>query len=380
MSSTVEREGTEPGDPAPSPIQPYPSRPGPARPYPTQVNTGRPMIVVRGPRHSGRVERRTVMVCLILAALSMAMLIASLATGDFPIAVRDVVATLVGQGTDKYELIVLEWRLPRALIALILGGALGMSGAIFQSLTRNPLGSPDIIGFNTGAYTGALIAIIIIGGGYLTVAAGALVGGLVTAAVVYVLAYRKGMQGFRLIIVGIAVSAMLGSFNTWLILRADLEVAMAAAVWGAGSLSGISWAQATPAVVICLILGLIALAGDFSGRQLELGDDAASALGTRTQGSRLVQTVVGVALTASVTAVAGPIGFVALAAPQLARRLTKASGTGLIPAALMGATLLAASDWIAQHALPGITLPVGAVTVSLGGAYFIWLLIAEAKK
>ena len=139
----------------------------------------------------------------------------------------------------------------------------------------------------------------------------------VTAAVVYVLAYRKGMQGFRLIIVGIAVSAMLASFNTWMILRADLEVAMSAAVWGAGSLSGISWPQAVPALFFCAVLTLLALIGDYSGRQLEPGGDhAASALGTRTQTTRLVQTVVGVALTASVTAVAGPIGFVALAAPR----------------------------------------------------------------
>ena len=347
---------------------------------PTTVETVRPTVTMRSRRMSLRIERRLILVCLILAAIALGVMVVSLATGDFPIAIRDVVATLFGQGSSRHNLIVLEWRLPRALMALVLGGALGMSGAIFQSLTRNPLGSPDIIGFNTGAYTGALIAIIIIGGGYVTVAIGALGGGLVTAAVVYVLAYRKGMQGFRLIIVGIAVSAMLASFNTWMILRADLEVAMSAAVWGAGSLSGISWPQAVPALFFCAVLTLLALIGDYSGRQLELGDDAASALGTRTQTTRLVQTVVGVALTASVTAVAGPIGCVALAAPQLARRLTKASGTGLIPAALMGAALLAASDWIAQHALPDITLPVGAVTVSLGGAYFIWLLIAEARK
>jgi len=345
-----------------------------------RLHTGRRTTVLRLGRASMRLDLRSIAVCAVLAAFGLVLLIVSVATGDFPIPIPDVVTTLLGQGTSKTNLIVLEWRLPRALMALVLGGALGASGAIFQSLTRNPLGSPDIIGFNTGAYSGALVVIILFGGSYVAVAGGALAGGLVTALVVYALAFKRGMQGFRMIIVGIAVSAMLASFNTWMILRADLEVAMAAAVWGAGSLGGISWAQAVPALVICAILGVLALLGDFSGKQLELGDDAASALGTRTQSVRLAQTVIGVALTATVTAAAGPIGFVALAAPQLVKRLTRVSGTGLIPAALMGAALLAASDWVAQHALPGITLPVGAVTVSLGGAYFIWLLIAEARK
>ena len=238
---------------------------------PTTVETVRPTVTMRSRRMSLRIERRLILVCLILAAIALGVMVVSLATGDFPIAIRDVVATLFGQGSSRHNLIVLEWRLPRALMALVLGGALGMSGAIFQSLTRNPLGSPDIIGFNTGAYTGALIAIIIVGGDYVSVAIGALGGGLVTAAVVYVLAYRKGMQGFRLIIVGIAVSAMLASFNTWMILRADLEVAMSVIVRGAGSLSGISWPQAVPALFFCAVLTLLALIGDYSGLAARAG-------------------------------------------------------------------------------------------------------------
>ena len=147
-----------------------------------------------------------------------------------------------------------NWRLPRVLLALMLGAALGMSGAIFQSLTRNPLGSPDIIGFNSGAYTGALVVILLIGGTYYEIAVGALVGGIATAAVVYLLAYKRGVQGFRLIIVGIAISAMLGSVNTWMILKAKLDDAMAAAVWGAGSLNGLGWTQVWPVVVVLAIL------------------------------------------------------------------------------------------------------------------------------
>lgn len=139
--------------------------------------------------------------------------------------------------------------MPRVLLALMLGAALGAGGAIFQSLTRNPLGSPDIIGFNTGYYTGALVAIVLVGGGYYTTAAASVLGGLLTAAAVYLLAFRRGIGGFRLIIVGIAVGATLASVNTWLIVEASLDTAMAAAVWGAGSLNALGWAQVVPVAV-----------------------------------------------------------------------------------------------------------------------------------
>ncbi|MGO1855358.1 MAG: FecCD family ABC transporter permease, partial [Microbacteriaceae bacterium] len=155
-------------------------------------------------------------------------------------------AALVDPDAGFARTVVLEWRLPRAVAAIVFGAALAVSGAIFQSLTRNPLASPDIIGFSTGSYTGALLVMTLIGGGYLAVGAGALVGGIVTATAVYLLAWRRsGTQGFRLLIVGIAVAALLGSFNTWLLLTANLDVALNAAVWGAGTLNGITGTQVT---------------------------------------------------------------------------------------------------------------------------------------
>src|SRR5690606_22829557 len=132
----------------------------------------------------------------------------ALSLGDYPLSIPEVLAAVF---TDQgfASRIVLEWRLPRIVAAIAFGAALGASGALFQTLTRNPLGSPDIIGFSTGAYTGAILVITIAGGGFVAVSAGALAGGLVTAGVVYVLAWRGGIQGFRLIIVGIAVTAAL---------------------------------------------------------------------------------------------------------------------------------------------------------------------------
>lgn len=354
----------------------------------TPAGTDQPMdfgtrflsLRTRHGKFSGRWSLRTIIcVCFLLLAAA-AISVAALGLGQFAVPVPDVVAALLGGGSDAVKMVVLQWRLPRVALALLCGAALGLSGAVFQSLTRNPLGSPDIIGFNTGAYSGALVAILLLGGSAVSVAFGAIAGGLVTAGIVYLLAWKKGVQGFRLIIIGIAVSAVLGSINTWMILKADLEKAMAAAVWGAGSLNGLGWEQAI-AVALLLVVTVPVLV--LLGRNLhlmEMGDDAARALGVRTESSRLLLVMAGVVLTAAVTAAAGPIAFISLAAPQLARRLVRANSVALLPSAAMGALLLAGSDLLAQHAFPGMQLPVGVITVSLGGGYLLWLLAAETKR
>ncbi|MFT3944615.1 MAG: iron chelate uptake ABC transporter family permease subunit [Ancrocorticia sp.] len=303
----------------------------------------------------------------------------ALATGSYQLSLDQVFAAFTTDQGGIERDIVLDWRLPRVIATIVFGTALGVSGAMFQSLTRNPLASPDVIGFSTGSYTGALITILLIGGSYTVTAIGALAGGITTALLVYLFAYRGGVQGFRLIIVGIAVSAMLGSLNTWMMLKADLEVAMAAAAWGAGSLNAITWEQviiATGAVTV-----LLATAGLLSRsmRQLELGDDAATSQGVPVTLIRLALVVVGVALTATVTAASGPIAFVALAAPQIARRLAHTPGITLAPAATTGALLLGVADFIAQHAGP-TPLPVGIITLIIGGSYLTWLLYHHATQ
>lgn len=351
-----------------------------SKPAPPAVQFLEPAVVIRRPTIAVRVSRRVIAVTLIACALSLGCALVALAWGDVFVPYGDVVATLFGGGSSKAQLVVLEWRLPRVLAALLLGVCLAVSGGIFQSLTRNPLGSPDIIGFSTGAYTGALITIVATGGGYLLTAAGSLVGGLVTAVLVYALAYRRGVQGFRLIIVGIGVSATLASVNTLLIVRADLDVALRAAVWGSGTLAGIGYDQLIPVACLTAVLVPLALAGGPTLRQLELGDDAARALGTSAERGRLLLMLIGVALTALVTAAAGPIAFVALVAPQIARRVTRSSGPVLAASAAIGALLLIAADLAAQRLFAPATLPVGIMTVSIGGCYFVWLLVREARK
>jgi iron complex transport system permease protein len=345
------------------------------------VDFGRRVLVLRPHRNASvRLSLRPALVCAALVLVALAAGVLALGTGEFTLTPAEVLQALSGEGTRAARLVVVEWRLPRVLLALVIGAALGLAGAVFQALTRNPLGSPDVIGFNTGAYTGVLLVTVLFGNGYYVVAAGALAGGLVTAIAVYLLAFKRGVQGFRLIIVGIAISAMLASVNQWFIIKVDLQTAFAAMLWGQGSLNGLGWAQVTPVVVTVGVLCLLLIGYGPRLSLLEMGEDAAAALGVRVEPTRLAYLIIGVALTAVATAAAGPISFVALAAPQLAQRLTRTPGIALVPSAAMGACLLMVSDFLAQRAFAPTQLPVGVVTVSVGGIYFVWLLVRQARR
>lgn len=329
-----------------------------------------------------RWSARSATVNTILVFIALAVAVLALGFGDYPLNPLEVVTALTGHGAEFQRMIVTEWRLPVAIAAVLFGALLGIGGAIFQSLTRNPLGSPDVIGFDAGAYTAVVVTVLMIGTKhYWGIASAALIGGLATAAVVYLLAYRRGVQGFRLIIVGIAVSAMLGAVNIYLVTRADITDAMSVGFWAAGSLSRVSWEGLIPASIGGLIIFILVVMLLPSLRQLELGDDAALAQGVNANHARPALLIIGVAATALVTAAAGPIGFVALSAPQLARRLARTPGVTVGSAACMGAALLAGAHTlsllIAEAYRP---IPVGLITVCLGGLYLIWLLIRETRK
>ncbi len=354
----------------------------PGRPGPGRVDFGRRVLLLGAPggRLSVRIGARSAAVVALLCLAAFGVLVTTLLVGDYDVTVARVAQAIFGTGERYDEYIVVGKRLPRALLALLLGAALGVSGAIIQSLTRNPLGSPDVIGFNTGAYTGALIVVVLGGNAYLGQSAGALIGGVATALVVYLLAFSRGVRGFRLIVVGIGVSAMLASLNTWLILTADLDTALSVAGWGVGSLSGSDWATVRGATLALAVVLVLLIPFAVRMKVLELGDDAAVSLGVRREPTRLGLLVGGVALTAIATAAAGPISFVALAAPQVARRLTRSAGVTLVPAAAMGALLLAASDLAAQRLFAPTALPVGVLTVVVGGVYLVWLIARETRK
>lgn len=338
-------------------------------------------VVWRWGRVTLRVERRAVVVALVLLGVALAAGLMGLLLGDYPLTVWQAIDALRGGGTDPLaRFFVQEQRAPRVVAALLVGAALGASGSIFQSLSANPLGSPDVIGFTVGAATGALVQIVVFDGGPAAVAVGAVAGGFATAFVVYLLAWREGLAGFRLVLVGIGVAAVLQGINSLLIVKASLAAAQTAAQWLAGSFNGTDWSEALIVLCACAVLLPAALVLARPLGVMATGDDLATGLGVRVERRRLELVIVGVALVSLAVATAGPIAFVALAAPQLARRLTRIGGIGLGTAALMGAVLVLVSDIVAQRVFAPTQLPVGVVTGTLGGVYLIWLLAREWRR
>lgn len=326
------------------------------------------------------VDARSARLCLALWAAIVLLAVYAVSSGSAQISPVEALAALFGQGDDYTSMVVLDWRAPRILMAVLLGACLAMSGAIFQNLTGNPLGSPDVIGFQTGSYTGALVVMLLLGGGSLETMAGALAGGVATAFLVFLLSSKRGaVRGVRLIIVGIAVSAMLASINVWILLTATVEDAIMASLWGAGNLSGVSWASFAVAFGGVIVFLIAAMALGRPMRLMQIGMPFATALGQSVRTVQVAAIVVGVGLTALATATVGPISFIALAAPQIARRLVRSDGLALGPTAAVGALLLVA-DVVAQRIHPHSPLPVGIVTVSIGGLYFLWLILREGKK
>ncbi|MEU7748754.1 iron chelate uptake ABC transporter family permease subunit [Nonomuraea sp. NPDC049158] len=322
---------------------------------------------------SVRLAPRALLVALVLVLLAFAVTVAAISTGEFTVSVPDVLSALFGQGTPVAELIVSKLRAPRVVTGLLVGAAFGLSGAIFQSLTRNPLGSPDFIGFTAGASTGGILGVIA-GGTALQIAGGALAGCVGTAVLVYALAHRGGVQGYRLVLVGIGANALLLSANSYLLTRANINDAATAGAWLTGSLSGRGWDHAIPVAVALAVLLPVCASVSRPMRMLEMGDDSARAMGIRVEAVRATAITVGVLLCAVATAAAGPVIFVALAAPQLARRLTRSPGVTMGASALMGAVLLTGADLAAQRVLAPTQLPVGVLTAAIGGAYLALLL------
>ncbi|MCW7991804.1 membrane protein, partial [Streptomyces platensis subsp. clarensis] len=256
---------------------------------------------------------------------------------------------------------------------------LGIGGAVFQSVSRNPLGSPDVIGFGQGSTVGALTVMVLFQGGAAAAAGGAVVGGLVTGVVIYLLAWKRGVSGYRLVLIGIGAAAMLTAVINYLITKAQFVDAARATVWMTGSLDGRDWAQFWPLLAVSCVLLPVVLGHGRALRMLEMGDDAAYALGVKVERTRIVLMGSAVLLVAVATAAAGPIVFVSLTAPQLARRLTRSPGPNLAASALMGTALLLLADWAATNAFGERQLPVGVVTGVLGGCYLLWLLVSERK-
>jgi iron complex transport system permease protein len=324
------------------------------------------------------------------AAVLVALLLAaalSLGRGDFPLSVPDVLGVLVGGGERTERFIVLELRAPRIAVAVLVGLGLGLSGALIQTFARNPLAAPDVLGVTQGAAVGA-VAVIVFGGsattvggllGGVAVPVAALAGGLLTALLVFGLAWRKGVDGYRLVLIGIALSTMAQAVVSYLLTRSNIWDAAAANVWITGSLNGRGWDQARPLALALVVLVPLALAMSRVLGVLQFGDETARELGVRVPLAQGAVVVVGVALAAFAVSAAGPIQFVALVVPQIAVRLAGGSRPPLVASALLGALLLVASDLVARTVLPE-TFPVGVVTAVVGAPYLLWLLVRGRRR
>lgn len=349
------------------------------------VCSGPPRSFMRlpmGPRQEILIHRRAVTVTTLLVLAALAVMVLTVLTGTYNISPADALGTLLrGRGSDLDRFIVIDQRLPRALAAVLVGAMLALSGAIFQSLSRNPLGSPDIVGFTTGASTGGLLAILLASASStFQIGAGTILGGSATAALVVLVALRRGVGGDNLILAGIALSEMLSATNNYLISRASLQSAEAAKAWQYGSFNAISWGQVRPLLIAAIVLLPQVLWLLRPAAMLEMGDDAATSLGVRVGRIRGAMLGYGVVLAAVCVAVAGPIGFLALAAPQLARRLSRSTGITMVVSAAMGALLLGGADFLAQRLLSPFQIPVGLVSAALGGVYLIWLLMVPSDR
>ena len=340
-------------------------------------------VAARPGRHG---RARVVTITLALAILVVASAVVGIMVGSASLTVPDVVRTLVGAGSSGEQLIVLDLRLPRVVGAVAVGACLGLAGALTQTFARNPLATPDILGVTSGAALGAVSAIVLAGGAYsvsaglLTVGvpAAATLGALVTAVVVYGLAWREGVDGYRLILIGIGVTATLGGLTSYLVARAQITEAAAATQWLVGSLSGISWASVGP---VCVVFAVVAPVALLQSRDLEvsrLGDEVSVGLGVHVQRHRFVLIACAVALTAAAVSASGPIEFVAFVAPQIARHLTRAGRPPLVASALAGALVVGGGDVAARMAPHEI--PVGIVTAVVGAPYLIWLVARRHGK
>lgn len=326
---------------------------------------------------AGELRRRTTARALLLTGIAAALLLLlalwAVTLGSFAIPIGDVLAAIRGEGATDQLFVVRELRLPRILCAAAIGGALAISGALFQGVVRNPLVSPDIIGIDTGASLAAVFWIVT-GQPQALLPLAAFAGALVTASLIYALTWKRGVDTDRLILVGIGVGAALAAGITFLTVKYPVEIVRPAQFWLMGSLDGTAWREVATLLAALALLAPAAIVLAEPLRTLQLGDDVTRGLGVPVERLRLTLLAIGCGLAAVSVAVAGPIAFVALMTPHVARMLAgPVSGAVILFTGLLGAIFLLGADVVAQHGLP-VALPTGAITAAVGAPYFLFLL------
>jgi iron complex transport system permease protein len=334
---------------------------------------------------------RAGLVSLAGAGVLFLLVAVDLSVGDLEIPLGDVVRTLFGGGDAGQRFVVMELRLPQTMIAVSVGAALGLAGALTQTLARNPLASPDILGITEGAAFAAVAVIVATGasgygGGLVSgrlqeigLPLAAFAGATATALLLYVLSWRRGLDMQRLVLIGIGLGATMTAGTSYLLVNARIQDAASAQVWLSGSLTGRGWEHVRPVLLALAVLTPLALVLIRSLNAMLLGDDAAQGLGVRLQLTQLGVLFVAVGLASVSVAAVGPLAFVAFVVPQVALRLTGGSRPPVLASMVAGGVLVVGADLVTRVVLP-FALPAGIVTAAIGAPYLIWLLIRSNRR
>lgn len=337
-------------------------------------------ITIRGRRHSFQVDRRTVMMVILLFLANLAAVIICVGLGSKTISPFTVISAFFGNADSSDSMIIFSLRMPRVLIAVMVGSALAVSGALLQGIVRNPLTSPDIIGISGGASLGTVIFILYFS--HISIRfmpLSAILGAFGAAFLIYLFAYRKGITPLRLVLIGIGMATALTAFTYMLILTSSFTptaVAVKAFTFMTGSIYGVSWERDVKALLPWIIvLFPIALIYARHLNVQELGDEVATSVGSSVQVKRTILLIISVALAGAAVSIGGAINFIGLMAPHIARKLVGPSYGGVIPvSALIGSLVLLLSDLVARVAFIPLDIPAGVFTAAIGAPFFIYLL------
>jgi iron complex transport system permease protein len=333
---------------------------------------------------SFHLNHRVPVILLVLTLLTLIAMVISIGYGEYPISPIDVIKTILGLPTanQDYAFIINTLRLPRTIVAFLVGAGLAIAGTITQGITRNPLAAPDIIGVNAGAALAAVSLIILLPNVPVSLLPfAAFCGALIVALLIYLLAWQGGSSPLRLILVGIGFSLIAGALTDIMITFGEINSVSQALVWLAGSVYGRTWSEVIALLPWIIIFGLIALLLARELNTLNFGDDVARSLGSRVEWQRGLLLLTSVALAGATVATAGAVGFVDLMSPHLGRRLVGASHEGLLPvSAMMGGMLVVVADLLGRVLFAPLELPCGIVTSAIGAPYFIYLLIARRRE
>ncbi|WP_106401366.1 FecCD family ABC transporter permease [Actinocorallia populi] len=320
-----------------------------------------------------RARLREAGVTAVLALVIAALAVLGLAVGKASVSPPEVFSAVIGRADAMTRFVIMELRMPRMLTALLAGACLGLSGALLQSVLRNPLASPDVIGVTNSASAAGVVGLVVFGLSGFALTGAVLGGTLAATAALYLLSWRRAAH--QLVIVGIGISALCTCVVSYVFTRSDIRDAQDALVWINGSLGRAGWDTSLTLAVCAAVLLPVALCHGSRLAVLELGDDPAAALGVKVDRTRTLLLGLAAALAAVAVAVVGPLPFVALVSAPIARRVTGTGSLALLPSALIGAALLLASDLVAQFTIPGVLLPAGVVTGVVGAPYLLWLLV-----